>query len=95
MQTVYIFEKKWSYIKYFKYVVLRSYQISLKNVYFNFIIDYLEDVYANLAMANYPYKNDFIAPLPAYPVRQFCYYLRDFYKQDIDLLNVSIDNLFC
>lgn len=29
---------------------------------------YLEDVYANLAVVNYPYKANFLAPLPAYPV---------------------------
>lgn len=39
--------------------------------------DYLEDVYVNLAMANYPYANDFLNPLPQYPVRQFCSYLQN------------------
>uniref|UniRef100_A0A1I8MB15 Lysosomal Pro-X carboxypeptidase n=2 Tax=Musca domestica TaxID=7370 RepID=A0A1I8MB15_MUSDO len=42
----------------------------------NKFFDYLEDVYGNLAMANYPYANDFLSPLPPYPVRQFCSYLQ-------------------
>lgn len=42
----------------------------------NKFLDYLEDVYVNLAMANYPYANDFLSPLPPYPVRQFCSYLQ-------------------
>lgn len=34
--------------------------------------DYLADVYGNLAMINYPYNSSFLAPVPAYPVREFC-----------------------
>uniref|UniRef100_A0A1Y9HDP7 Lysosomal Pro-X carboxypeptidase n=1 Tax=Anopheles funestus TaxID=62324 RepID=A0A1Y9HDP7_ANOFN len=34
--------------------------------------DYLTDVYGNLAMINYPYESSFLAPVPAYPVREFC-----------------------
>lgn len=34
--------------------------------------DYLSDVYGNLAMINYPYNSSFLAPVPAYPVREFC-----------------------
>nr|XP_022920988.1 lysosomal Pro-X carboxypeptidase [Onthophagus taurus] len=36
------------------------------------LIDWLKDVYANLAMVNYPYPTSFLAPLPAYPVKAFC-----------------------
>ncbi|XP_017889844.1 lysosomal Pro-X carboxypeptidase [Ceratina calcarata] len=36
---------------------------------------YLEDVYGNLAMANYPYEASFLAPLPAYPVNVVCSHL--------------------
>ncbi|XP_053677966.1 lysosomal Pro-X carboxypeptidase [Anopheles nili] len=34
--------------------------------------EYLTDVYGNLAMINYPYESNFLAPVPAYPVREFC-----------------------
>ncbi|XP_076236780.1 lysosomal Pro-X carboxypeptidase [Calliopsis andreniformis] len=36
---------------------------------------YLEDIYTNLAMVNYPYKANFLAPLPAYPVNAACKHL--------------------
>uniref|UniRef100_A0A336L8H0 Lysosomal Pro-X carboxypeptidase n=2 Tax=Culicoides sonorensis TaxID=179676 RepID=A0A336L8H0_CULSO len=39
--------------------------------------DYLNDVLGNLAMVNYPYESNFLAPLPAYPVRQFCSELKE------------------
>lgn len=44
--------------------------------------DYLEDVYGSLAMVNYPYSNDFLSPLPGYPVRQFCSYLQNLQTGD-------------
>lgn len=51
--------------------------------------DYLNDVYGNLAMVNYPYESTFLAPLPAYPVTQFCSYLNASFSgtQLIDVLS--------
>ncbi|XP_035786025.1 lysosomal Pro-X carboxypeptidase-like [Anopheles albimanus] len=37
------------------------------------LFSYLTDVYGNLAMINYPYESNFLAPVPAYPVREFCH----------------------
>ncbi|EDW04971.1 lysosomal Pro-X carboxypeptidase [Drosophila grimshawi] len=53
----------------------------------NQFMDYLEDVYANLAMSNYPYNTNFLAPLPANPVRQFCLYLKDLHADEADLVS--------
>ncbi|XP_058064437.1 lysosomal Pro-X carboxypeptidase isoform X1 [Anopheles bellator] len=39
------------------------------------LFTYLADVYGNLAMINYPYESNFLAPVPAYPVREFCSHL--------------------
>ncbi|CAH2001817.1 unnamed protein product [Acanthoscelides obtectus] len=36
------------------------------------LVDWLSDIYVNLAMANYPYPSKFLQPLPAFPVRVFC-----------------------
>ncbi|XP_076177108.1 lysosomal Pro-X carboxypeptidase [Ptiloglossa arizonensis] len=36
---------------------------------------YLQDIYFNLAMVNYPNKANFLAPLPAYPVNAVCKHL--------------------
>ncbi|KAJ8941434.1 hypothetical protein NQ318_016066 [Aromia moschata] len=54
------------------------------------IIDWLTNVYTDLAMANYPYPVNFLAPLPAYPVREFCNRIQQNsydYKNDTDILN--------
>ncbi|XP_060659290.1 LOW QUALITY PROTEIN: lysosomal Pro-X carboxypeptidase [Drosophila nasuta] len=52
----------------------------------NEFLDFLEDVYGNLAMANYPYNSTFLAPLPPNPVRQLCFYLKDLHQKDDDLI---------
>lgn len=48
---------------------------------------YLQDVLGNLAMANYPYPANFLAELPAYPVREFCGQLNKVYDKNEDLLS--------
>lgn len=44
--------------------------------------DYLIDSYSNLAMANYPYEADFLAPMPGYPVREVCSRLNETFDQE-------------
>ncbi|XP_053616973.1 lysosomal Pro-X carboxypeptidase isoform X2 [Plodia interpunctella] len=39
------------------------------------LIDYLKDMYTNMAMVNYPYESSFLMPLPANPVRSACQFL--------------------
>ncbi|OAD54503.1 Lysosomal Pro-X carboxypeptidase, partial [Eufriesea mexicana] len=50
------------------------------------LISYLEDIYTNLAMVNYPYKANFLAPLPAYPVNAVCKHLTNESLIDTELL---------
>ncbi|CAL1674146.1 unnamed protein product [Lasius platythorax] len=37
--------------------------------------DFLQEVYINLAMVNYPYETNFLAPLPGNPINVFCQHL--------------------
>ncbi|XP_034472016.1 lysosomal Pro-X carboxypeptidase [Drosophila innubila] len=59
----------------------------------NQFMNYLEDVYGNLAMTNYPYNSTFLAPVPAYPVRQLCFYLKDLHQNDADLIHSMVSAL--
>ncbi|PVD34456.1 hypothetical protein C0Q70_05730 [Pomacea canaliculata] len=39
------------------------------------LMNWLVDIYGNLAMVDYPYPASFLEPLPAWPVKEFCQYL--------------------
>ena len=47
---------------------------------------YLEDIYTNLAMVDYPYEANFLAPLPAYPINAVCKHLTNKSLTGTDLL---------
>lgn len=53
---------------------------------FDTFYDFLMDVFGNLAMANYPYEANFLAPLPAFPVRQFCGQLDKKFEKNEELI---------
>lgn len=54
------------------------------------LTDWLNDVYSNLAMVNYPYPANFLASLPAYPVREFCSRMGKSGKPVLDLLSDAL-----
>ncbi|EZA57905.1 lysosomal Pro-X carboxypeptidase [Ooceraea biroi] len=43
----------------------------------NVLKDFLQEIYINLAMVNYPYGTDFLAPLPGNPINMFCQHLKN------------------
>lgn len=49
-------------------------------------IDFLNELWVNMAMANYPYKANFLANLPAWPVKAACNRLTDIYTKQEYLL---------
>lgn len=53
---------------------------------FDTFYDYLQDVFGNLAMANYPFEAEFLAPLPSYPVREFCGQIDKTFDKNEELL---------
>ncbi|CAG9864557.1 unnamed protein product [Phyllotreta striolata] len=46
------------------------------------LLEWLSDIYVNLALSNYHYPTDFYSPLPAYPVKVFCDKLTTSYFND-------------
>lgn len=58
----------------------------------NALIDWIGNIYANLAMVNYPYPTSFLAPLPAYPVREFCNILNTQNTTSNEMILTAISN---
>ncbi|KAL1138705.1 hypothetical protein AAG570_008767, partial [Ranatra chinensis] len=48
--------------------------------------DWLANVYVDIAMVNYPYPANFLADLPAYPIKALCSHLKNAKASDKDLL---------
>jgi len=49
-------------------------------------VDWLNEIYGDVAMMNYPYPAFFVQPLPAWPIRAMCEYMTDSSQTDADLL---------
>jgi len=49
-------------------------------------VDWLTEIYGDVAMVNYPYPAFFIQPLPAWPIREMCGHMTDSSEDDAALL---------
>lgn len=47
-----------------------------------FLADFVREVFESMAMVNYPYPTEFLAPLPGWPVKEACKFLADVPKND-------------
>ena len=54
---------------------------------------WLNEVYVNLAMVNYPYPSTFLADLPGYPIRVFCSHLKNDSLKGKELLSDLVKGL--
>lgn len=50
-------------------------------------LDWISQIYGNVAMINYPYPTDFLNPVPGYPVREVCERLLDTSLRDKALVD--------
>lgn len=55
--------------------------------------DWLTNVWTNLAMVDYPYASDFLAPLPAFPIKEVCKKMTNSSLGDPLLLSEVFDGL--
>ena len=59
---------------------------------------YLNDIYGNIAMANYPYPSKFLSDLPAWPVYEMCLKMvnsvdKTFHRDNIKLLRAVYNGI--
>ncbi|XP_056646416.1 lysosomal Pro-X carboxypeptidase-like [Diorhabda sublineata] len=58
------------------------------------LIEWVAEILVNMAMANYPYANNFLTDLPAYPILEFCRKLNNqTWKDDVGYLTAIGESL--